>query len=85
MANKSDLKNWLIDALNDLGGEAHHVDLAKQIWAKHRGLLEASGDLFYTWQYDLRWAADSLRREGQLQPKPRGDQGPWRLAERSRT
>jgi hypothetical protein len=85
MVTKEDLKAWLVEALNEFGGEAHHVDVAKHIWAKHRDVLEASGDLFYTWQYDLRWAADSLRRAGKLQPKPKGDQGPWRLAERSKT
>ncbi|SDW39046.1 hypothetical protein SAMN05444006_10397 [Allgaiera indica] len=25
-----------------------------------------SGDLFYTWQYDMRWAAQNLRGAGKL-------------------
>ena len=80
MASKDDLKDWVIEALVAFGGSAHHVDVAKHIWANHRAELEASGDLFYTWQYDMRWVADYLRREGKLQPKPKGDRGPWQVA-----
>ena len=80
MATKDDLKDWVIEALMACGGTAHHVKVAKHIWANHQADLEASGDLLYTWQYDMRWAADHLRREGKLLPKPKGDQGPWQLA-----
>jgi hypothetical protein len=80
MATKDDLKDWVIEAQEACGGSAHHVDVAKHIWANHRSDLEASGDLFYTWQYDMRWAADHLRGEGKLQAKPKGDRGPWQLA-----
>lgn len=80
MATKDDLKGWVIEALNAYGGQAHHTDVARHIWDHHRADLEASGKLFYSWQYDMRWAADHLRREGRLMPKPRGDRGPWRLA-----
>lgn len=77
---RDNLKEWVLDALKASGGHAHHVDVAKHIWANHREALEAAGDLFFTWQYDVRWAADTLRREGKLRPKPKGDTGPWRLA-----
>jgi hypothetical protein len=79
MATKHDLKDWVIEALLTCGGKAHHIDVAKHIWVNHRADLETSGDLFYTWQYDMRWAADNLRREGRLLPKPKGDTGPWQL------
>jgi hypothetical protein len=80
MATKHDLKEWVVEALTAHRGSAHHIEVAKHIWANHRADLEASGDLFYTWQYDVRWAADDLRREGKLMPKPKGDKGPWQLA-----
>ncbi len=80
MATKHDLKGWVIEALNAHSGTAHHIDVARHIWNHHRADLEASGDLFFSWQYDMRWAADHLRREGKLMPKPKGDRGPWRLA-----
>ena len=56
------------------------VAVMLDIWNNHRADLEASDDLFFSWQYDMRWAADHLRREGKLMPKPKGDRGPWRLA-----
>jgi hypothetical protein len=80
MATKDDLKDWVIQALMAHRGEAPIIGVAKHIWDTHESELRASGDLFYSWQYDMRWAADQLRREGRLQPKPKGDRGPWRLA-----
>ncbi len=80
MATKSDLKAWIVQALSAQGGRASIPAVAKHVWDNHEAELKASGDLFYTWQYDIRWAADQLRGEHKLQPKPRGDKGPWRLA-----
>jgi hypothetical protein len=80
MATRDDLKVWVVEALNAHGGSAHIVDVAKHIWTNHRAQLETSGSLLYTWQYDARWAADSLRKAGVLLPKPKGDRGPWTLA-----
>ncbi len=79
MATKGDLKSWVLQALNDHGGSATIVQVATHIWDNHEAELRASGDLFYTWQYYMRWAADELRAERRLRPKPRGDRGPWRL------
>ena len=39
-----------------------------------------AGDLFYTWQHEVLWALDDLRKEGKLLPKPKGHKGPCRLA-----
>ncbi|NGM44687.1 hypothetical protein G5B31_03975 [Rhodobacter sp. SGA-6-6] len=61
MATKADLENWVIEAIRATGGEASIVEVAKYIWANFRKELEGSGDLFYTWQYDMRWAAQNLR------------------------
>ena len=59
MATKHDLQDWVRDALHDNGGRARLVEVAKFIWANHETQLKASGDLLYTWQYDMRWAATS--------------------------
>jgi hypothetical protein len=48
-------------ALKNLGGEGTIVEVAKYIWANHKDDLEMSGDLFFTWQYDMRWACQKLR------------------------
>ncbi|KQT96494.1 hypothetical protein [Sanguibacter sp. Leaf3] len=80
MATKEDLKDWTIEALRASGGELHHIDVAKAVWKSHEDELRRSGDLFYTWQYDLRWAAQKLRHSGSLEKiDGRGD-GVWRLA-----
>lgn len=79
MATKHDLADWTHQALSELGGAAHHVRVAEYVWRNHEDELRGSGDLFYTWQYDLRWAANRLRREGVMSPVDAND-GVWRLA-----
>ena len=63
MATKEDLKIWVIEALTAFGGSAHHITVAKHIWDNHQSELNESGDLFYEWQYQMRWAADKLRAD----------------------
>lgn len=82
MARKNDdhLRKWTLEALAALGGEAHHVRVAEYIWTNHEDELRTSGDQFYTWQYDLRWAATSLRDTGEIEPPGNARNGVWRLA-----
>lgn len=63
-----------------LHGRGTVVQVCKLVWELHREDLEKSGDLFYTWQYDIRWAAQNLRDAGVL-VKLDGDRtGVWTLA-----
>ena len=55
-----------VPALRNLGGSGRVVEVAKQIWKDHESDLRAADDLFYTWQYDMRWAAQELQQEGKL-------------------
>lgn len=64
--SKSELKIWVVEALHNLGGSGTVTDVARTIWNLHQAELEASGDLFYTWQYDIRWAAQALQDDGKL-------------------
>lgn len=80
MATKSDLTDWVLEAIEAQGGEARLVDVAERIWRNHEDELRASGDLFYTWQYDMRWAAQRLRNQGVLAPDDTTPQGVWRTA-----
>jgi len=80
VAVKWDLKLWVVEAVRDQGGESDVLGVAKWIWENHEHDLRASGDLFYTWQYDMRWAAQALRQEGKLAPTTRGAASRWRLA-----
>jgi hypothetical protein len=63
---KSDLKAWVVSALRDLGGSGRVVEIAKHIWENHENDLKEAGDLFYTWQYAMRWAGQELQLEGKL-------------------
>ncbi|QTD46886.1 hypothetical protein [Ottowia testudinis] len=77
MSSKSELKKWVKDALRQHGGSAILLDVAKHIWANHELDLRAAGDLFYTWQYDMRWACTELRKDGDLEEPVK--RGVWKL------
>jgi len=72
--------DWVLEALQELGGSAEVIDVSKRVWLNHEDDITESGDLFYTWQYDLRWAAKKLRDAGRLQPSEgRKPHAKWRL------
>lgn len=85
MADRGSLKSWVLAALHELGGEGKIVEVCQIVWRDHRDELESSGDLFYTWQYDIRWAAQYLRDIGYLVPVQRRRDAPWVLSEIGRT
>lgn len=78
MATNDDLKAWVLEALEELGGEGTVVEVAAVVWRRHEPDLRLAGDRFYTWQYDLRWAAQELRDAGQLRPAG-NRRSPWAL------
>jgi hypothetical protein len=80
MATKYDLETWLVEALEALGGTASIPRICEQVWRKHEYDLHASGDLFFTWQYDIRWAAQRLRDQHVLVPNAQAPRGLWKLA-----
>ena len=80
MSKREDLKPWVIDALRAHGGRATIIEVCQHIWEHHEGELKSSGDLFYTWQYDVRWAAQALRNNGTLRPVHGSRSQPWELA-----
>lgn len=58
-----------MQALREQGREMSVVDVARHVWECHEAELRDSGDMFFTWQYDLRWAAQNLRDDGVLASK----------------
>lgn len=80
MATREDMKSWVILALMSLGGKAWPSDVAKYIWDNYEADLRSSGKLLYTWQYDARWAAQSLRNAGKLKPVHGRRDRPWEVA-----
>jgi hypothetical protein len=79
VATKQDLRAWVVAALREAGGSASVVEVARSIWSRHRDELELSGDLFFTWQYDIRWAAMVLRKDGVIAPAQVGADRKWTL------
>ena len=80
MPGKKDLQEWVMEAIEILGGGGTVVDVTREVWRRHEKDLRDAGDLFYTWQYDIRWAAQALRDGGQLMPADQVPRGVWALA-----
>ena len=79
MAGRKDLRNWLIEALKANNGRASIVEVCKYVWEKYENALRRSGNLFFTWQFDIRWVANRLRREGVMRPVQLSPRGIWEL------
>ena len=77
VATREDLNRWVLEAVRDLG-PSQVARVAEHIWSRHEKELQASGDLFYTWQYAMRWEAMKLRKKGKFAPATKD--GLWRLA-----
>lgn len=81
MASRDVLMRWVLEALKAQGGSASVLQVCKWVWRHHEDDLRNAGDLFYSWQYDIRWAATKLRKQGRLAATSREDRGMWRLRE----
>ena len=81
MATRQDLLDWVLEALQNKGGKGKIVDIAKFIWDHHQRELSDSGNLFFTWQYDMRWAAKRLRDQNLLADADSTPRGVWALYE----
>ncbi len=79
MRSDADLEEWILAALRANKGAASIVDIAKHIWENHETELRQSGDLFYTWQYRMRWAAQRLQHAGKLRKLKEGARARWTL------
>ncbi len=79
MLPKDRLGQWIVEALHDLGGRGDLISVSKHMWEHHESDLRGSGSGFYTWQYDVRWAATELRLQGVLRPAAESPRGVWEL------
>ncbi len=79
MQSRNDLCDWLIEALKAHNGSASIVEICKYVWNHHEQDLKSAGDLFYSWQYDIRWAATQLRKKGSLRDEKFSPRGVWEL------
>ena len=79
MMTKNDLKRLVVEALRSLGGSASLIDVSRFVWEHHELELRESGALFYSWQYEQRWAAHELRVNGSMRPADVSPPGVWEL------
>jgi hypothetical protein len=77
--SKEGLADWVVDVLRRGGGRATLIEVSRDIWEAHESDLRDSGDLFYTWQYDVRWAATHLRERGIMRASDESPRGVWEL------
>ena len=63
---RDDMPDILYDIIWQMGGRAKMIDIFKKFWQDYYDELSKSGDLFYTWNYDIRWAATKLRKAGRM-------------------
>jgi hypothetical protein len=78
------ITGWVIDALRDHGGKAEMLAVAKYVWQNHEAEIRKGGNLLYEWQYEIRWAAYFLRREGVMLPDGATPRGIWALSEKAK-
>tara|TARA_B100001964_G_C13830327_1_gene421312 strand:+ start:323 stop:589 length:267 start_codon:yes stop_codon:yes gene_type:complete len=76
---KKDMICILVDALEFLQGKGTIVQVSKVIWENYNKELKSSGDIFYTWQYDMRWARHKLQKEGKLDTHMVNGRSIWEL------
>jgi hypothetical protein len=79
MFTKKDLLPLISEALDANGGSARIPIVCKYIWENYENELRQSGELFYTWQSDVRWAAHSLRTKRVLKSARQSGAGIWEL------
>lgn len=80
MLNKNDLSRLILEALKSNGGSASIVEVCKFVWKNYESNLRISGNLFFTWQYDIRWSATELRKEGKIKASEFSPSGIWELS-----
>jgi hypothetical protein len=79
MLTKKDLLPLITEALEAHGGSARIPIVCKHVWDNYEHELRQSGELFYTWQSDIRWAANSLRKKKVLKSAKQSEPGIWTL------
>lgn len=63
---RKDLPDILYQLIKELGESATMMTIFRKFWKDHKSELNENDDFFYTWNYDIRWAATKLRKEGRM-------------------
>ena len=79
MTDRRIFEPWILEAIKEHNGKARVWEVAKHIWDNHESQIRARGNTLYTWQYDVRWAAEKMRKAGVLKEYEHKDRGYWLL------
>ena len=69
---RDDFMPLIIEALHANHGSLKIHEVCKSVWNNNSARIIQSQQVLYTWQYDIRWAANKLRRQNKIISKPRG-------------
>ena len=81
MKDRRDLCGWIVEALKALNGSAKIKSVCEYIWEHHSQELISSGNLHFTWQDDIYWAATQLRAKGILKKIKETTKTVWALSD----
>ncbi len=79
MLARNDLIPWVVEALKELGGTGKIDKICEYVWRNHEQELQGSGSLLFKWQYEIRWAAKTLRERKVLKSAAVSKRGYWEL------
>jgi len=79
MKTRVDLCDWIVEALKELKGKAQISKVREQVWMIHKDDLINSGNLHFTWNEDILWAATQLRAKGILKKAKETSKNVWEL------
>lgn len=65
---RNDLPDLLYEIIKSLGGKASMTNILREILKLYASKLNPSENMFYTWNYDIRWTVTELRRDGRIKP-----------------
>lgn len=65
--SRHDFKPWILESLTFHGGSAEIFQISRFIWDNYHHLISEDKKILYTWQYEIRWAALSLRNDGLIE------------------
>ncbi|MCU0104998.1 hypothetical protein N7603_04945 [Acholeplasma vituli] len=71
--SREDLNRILILLLKELDGSGTIIEICRLFWKKYGHNISQNEDIFYTWQYDIRWSASVLREQGILKLSSRSN------------
>lgn len=76
---RDDLPDLLYNVLDELGGEATAVEAVACFWTRYDEELRESGNLYYTWEFDLEKAVKDLRRDHRMMEAFYSPEDVWAL------